>query len=180
LHSVLASGTAKRVTQGVFGARERLAYNAIAVAHLGLVWGVGAFLLGGAAEAAFDLPLAVRLVLWGCLGLGLLILLVAYRQYDGGRFTGLRSLPPGAGPEPLQTGGLHRYVRHPLYSGAFLVLIGQAGDAFGLATCIWASLYLVIGTWFEERRLVDLYGSAYLAYRARVPAFIPWKVRAPQ
>lgn len=178
LHSVLASGTAKRVTQGLFGARERLAYNVIAVAHVGMVWVIGAVLLGGLTATRFDLSPAIRMALLICGVVGVLILLVAYRQYDGGRFTGLRPVAGDAEAEPLHTTGLHRYVRHPLYSGAFLVLFWQANDAFGLATCIWASLYLIIGTWFEERRLIALYGPAYLAYRVQVPAFIPWKGRA--
>lgn len=178
LHSVLASDTAKRATQALFGAWERLVYNVIAVAHVGMVWGLGAFLLGGRTAVAFDLSPVIQVVMWTCGVVGVLILLVACRQYDGGRFTGLRPVSGDAEAEPLHTTGLHRYVRHPFYSGAFLLLFWQATDAFGLATCIWASLYLVIGTWFEERRLNALYGPAYLTYSAQVPAFVPWKGRA--
>ncbi len=178
LHSVLASGTAKRFTQGIFGGRDRLAYNAVALLHVGLVWAMGAFALGGREVARFDIPAPIQGILWGSLVVGILTLLAAYRQYDGGRFTGFRVVASTEGAEPLQTGGLHRYVRHPLYTGAFLILIGQVSDSFSLATCAWASLYLVIGTGFEERRLISLYGPAYLAYRGRVPAFIPWKGRA--
>jgi len=59
---------------------------------------------------------------------------------------------------------LHRFVRHPLYSAAFLIL--------------WGSVYLVVGSHFEERFLERLYGDAYADYRRRVPAFVPWKGRA--
>ena len=51
------------------------------------------------------------------------------------------------------------------------------GQALGLATAVWGSAYLVIGTAFEERKLRRLYGQAYEDYRARVPAFVPWKGR---
>ena len=73
---------------------------------------------------------------------------------------------------------LHRFIRHPLYSGLFLVLWGHAQTEFALATALWGSVYLVIGAGFEERRLIDRYGDAYRTYRARVPAFVPWRGRA--
>lgn len=177
-HSALASGAAKRVTGRLFGARERLAYNAIAVFHAGAVVAIGHLWLGGDDAGSFDLPLFAAIALWVSFVLGWIILLAACRHYDSGRFTGLRAVASGDDPEPLHTGGLHRYVRHPFYSGAFLILIGIADGPFGLATCVWAGLYLIIGTFFEERRLIDLYGEAYRSYRAAVPAFIPWKGRA--
>jgi protein-S-isoprenylcysteine O-methyltransferase Ste14 len=80
--------------------------------------------------------------------------------------------------EPLRLDGLHRFVRHPLYTGVFLILWGRVDGDFELATAVWGSLYLLIGTWFEERRLVKLYDGSYVDYRRRVPAFIPWRGRA--
>lgn len=178
LHSVLASATAKQVTGRLFGAWERLAYNTIAVLHSGAVVAIGYLWLGGGSAGSFDLPAFATAGLWASFGLGSVILLAACRHYDSGRFTGLRAVSPDADPEPLHTSGLHRYVRHPLYSGSFLILFGIADGPFGLATCLWASLYLVIGTFFEERRLMGIYGDAYRTYRSAVPAFIPWKGRA--
>ncbi len=99
--------------------------------------------------------------------------------YDRGRFVGTTQLrvPDMVPDEDLRIDGLHRYVRHPLYSGLFLVLWGHAQTEFALATALWGSLYLVIGTGFEERRLIARYGQAYTAYRARVPAYLPWRGR---
>ena len=37
-------------------------------------------------------------------------------------------------------------------------------------------MYLALGTHFEERKLLALYGNDYRDYRDRVPALIPWKV----
>jgi protein-S-isoprenylcysteine O-methyltransferase Ste14 len=115
---------------------------------------------------------------------GIAILIVALRGYDLGRFTGLTQVRAGragatlAQDEPLKLDGLHRYVRHPLYTGGFLVLWGLAHDPMAVATAVWASLYLLIGTWFEERRLLRVYGEAYAQYRLRVPAFMPWRGKA--
>jgi protein-S-isoprenylcysteine O-methyltransferase Ste14 len=81
-------------------------------------------------------------------------------------------------PEPLRLDGPHRFVRHPLYTALFLVLWGRAFDEAMIATAVWGSLYLIVGTRFEERKLLRLHGAAYARYRARVPAFLPWKGRA--
>ncbi|MDF1736557.1 MAG: isoprenylcysteine carboxylmethyltransferase family protein [Minwuia sp.] len=177
-HSVLASETAKHLTRAWFGRQERLAYNLVAVLHFAATVAAGQFLLGGSAAVPFNMPPLVQGALGAALVAGAILILVALRHYDLGRFAGTTPDRHGAAPEPLHTGGLHRWVRHPLYSGAFLLLLGGATDAFGLATCLWASLYLLIGTWFEEQRLIRLYGDAYRRYRATVPAFIPWRGRA--
>ncbi|WP_416899155.1 MAG: methyltransferase family protein [Minwuia sp.] len=177
-HSVLASACAKRITGSVFGTRERLAYNAIAVIHLAAIVFAGWFWLGGRTAEAFDLATPVRWAMTASMVLGAAVLLVAYRHYDGGRFTGWRPVAADAPPEPLHTAGLHRYVRHPLYSGALLMLAGIADDPFGLASSIWAAAYFIIGARYEERRLIDLYGDAYRDYRLAVPGFVPWKGRA--
>jgi len=81
--------------------------------------------------------------------------------------------------EPLRLDGLHRFVRHPLYAAGLLILWGRIGGPFELATAVWGTLYIVIGTAMEERRLARLYGADYTAYRQRVPAYVPWKGRAP-
>ena len=177
-HSVLASETAKRLTRALFGRLERLAYNLIAVVHFVATVAAGRYLLGGASAEPFDLPPLVQASMGAALVAGAGLILLALRHYDLRRFAGIARVGEGEAPEALHTEGLHRLIRHPLYSGAFLLLIGGATDPFGLATCLWASLYLVIGTWFEERRLISLYGDAYRRYRAAVPAFIPWRGRA--
>ena len=181
-HSWLAGAGARDRLMPALGPYYRITYNAFAGLHLAAVWLAGKWLLGGAAP--FALPGAARAGLYGVSVLGLVILLLALRDYDLGRFAGttqIRNHRRGiAAPEdePLHTGGFHAWVRHPLYSGAYLILWGNAQDPFGLATAIWASAYLAVGTMFEERRLLKLYGEAYRRYRARVPAIIPWRGKA--
>ncbi len=113
------------------------------------------------------------------------MLFLVLRTYDLGKFSGLaqiRAAKAGAAmvvdDEAMITGGFHAYIRHPLYSAAFLVLWSAAWNDHGLATALWGSLYLIIGSRFEERRLIRLHGDAYRAYRARVPAFVPWRGKA--
>ncbi|CAN0488780.1 unnamed protein product, partial [Laminaria digitata] len=176
VHSVLAADSVK--ARLGFGRYHRLAYNGFAVLHLGIVWWCGR--VGLAAAPPLGLPSTVSLIGNGTTVLGLVIVAVALTGYDRGRFLGTTQLrsPDEEPDEDLKTGGLLRYVRHPLYSGLFLVLWGNAQTEFALATAVWGSLYVWIGAKYEERRLTDRYGEAYLAYRRRVPAFIPWRGRA--
>jgi len=113
---------------------------------------------------------------------GVFIILFSLTQYDLGHFSGttqlFRSNNVTVDEEPLHITGMHRYVRHPLYLGAYLYLLGGAVDEFGLQTALWGCLYLFIGTWFEERSLVAQYGRAYVEYKEKVPAIIPFKGRA--
>lgn len=181
-HSVLACGPVKTWFRPLLGACYRLAYNAFAIAHLALVWLVGAWMFGDG--GAFALPPYLDSTRIGVSVAGWLVLVIALRGYDLGRLAGTRQIRNHLNnivepdDEPLRLDGLHRYVRHPLYTAGFLILWGRVDGDFELATALWGSIYLLIGTWFEERRLVRLYADSYLDYRRRVPAFLPWKGRA--
>ena len=72
---------------------------------------------------------------------------------------------------------MHRYLRHPLYAGAYLYLWGGVDNEFQLATAVWASAYLAIGARLAENRLRPLYGASCQNYRQRVPSLIPWRGR---
>jgi methanethiol S-methyltransferase len=181
-HSVLACGPVKTWLRPLLGAFYRIAYNAFAIAHLALVWLVGAWMFGDG--GAFALPPYLDSTRIGVSVAGWLVLVIGLRGYDLGRLAGTRQIRnhfndiDEPDDEPLRLDGLHRYVRHPLYTAGFLILWGRVDGDFELATALWGSAYLLIGTWFEERRLVRLYADSYVDYRRRVPAFLPWKGRA--
>ena len=173
-HSLLARGPGQRLLARLAGRGERLAYNAVAAVHLGLILWLGRLLLPG----DFALPLALRMVMALMIAAGIAILAVAGRAYDLGRFLGtaqLRDDTPSV--EPLATGGMNAIVRHPLYLGLLLVLWGAAASPFMAATAAFATLYIRIGIFFEERKLLALYGHDYQRYRASVPMLIPRVLR---
>ena len=181
VHSLLARAPVKRLLQPLFGRAYRVIYNLFSALYIGLVLIGGQIVLGGNSvnfeigdELAF-LAIATQLT-------GIVIILFSLTQYDLGRFSGttqlFRSGSITADEEPLHITGMHRYVRHPLYLGAYLYLLGGAVNEFGFQTALWGCLYLFIGTWFEERSLVAQYGHAYVEYKEKVPAIIPFKWRA--
>ncbi len=165
------------------GRGYRLSYNLFAAVHTVLTWLLAERWLGRAGFA-YDRPAELEIAQWIGFAAGALLMVVGLRGYDLGRFAGtaqLRGDAAGKDPridEPLRTDGLHRYVRHPLYSAGFLLLWGRVDGEAALATALWLSAYLLIGTWLEERKLLQAYGAAYADCRARVPAFLPWRGRA--
>lgn len=182
VHSALAGSGVKGRLTGAPRAAWRLVYNLLAAVHLGAVWWVGGLLFVGSGAFA-PVPWAAGLLAVLQVA-GWVVLVLGLQGYDLGRLAGTRQIRnhrrgiEEAEDEPLRRDGLHRFVRHPVYAGAFLILWGRVDDPFALATAVWGSLYIVIGTALEEHRLKRLYGAAYTAYRDRVPAFVPWKGRA--
>jgi methanethiol S-methyltransferase len=180
-HSLLARSSEGAPLRQVFGPYHRMAYNIFATIHLAAVWLAGRYLFAGLPDFAFADWFGYALdTVYLC---GWVVMLFGIAGYDSGRLGGTRQIRNHMNgvvepeDEPLRRDGLHRFVRHPLYSAGFLILWGRVVDEFSLATALWGSAYLIIGTIFEERWLLNHYGSTYADYRSRVPAFIPWKGR---
>ena len=177
LHSLLAG---ERLTP-LCGAYARFVYNAIAVLHILGVFAVGHWAFGG--DDPFNMADAMIWALRVAHVAGWGLFAVALRYYDLGLLAGTKQIrqaragKPEPDFEPLHLTGFHRYVRHPLYGAAFVILWTSALSPLGLATAFWGTLYLLAGTYFEERRLVRLYGETYKTYREQVPAFLPWRGR---
>lgn len=94
------------------------------------------------------------------------------------RFIGLRPNDDLVEQEPLNVDGLYRWVRHPLYAGLLLIFLGYFfflptfASAVHLAALI---AYLPVGIYFEEHKLLHLYGDDYREYQRKVPPFLPTK-----
>ena len=180
-HSVLAADSVKRRLKPRLGAWYRAVYNLVATVHLAAVLGLGYWLID---DAGFGRPWPLAGAQIVLAAAGLLLFLDALRLYELARLGGIFQLFQARrgrdepDDEPLRTDGWHRYVRHPLYLAGLMMLWGAARSELGLATALWASLYLIIGARFEERALLRRYGQAYADYRDRVPALFPWKGKA--
>jgi len=106
---------------------------------------------------------------------GLFIMLISIKKYFM-LLSGIRSLfAPVTTPE-LKVGGIHKYVRHPLYSGTILFVCGLFFIFPTLSNLIAATLlvlYVLIGIIFEEEKLKKEFGNAYATYMSQVPKLIP-------
>lgn len=106
---------------------------------------------------------------------GLTIMLVCIRKYFFD-LSGIDVFFKRKTTDQLQVNGLNKFVRHPLYAGTLL---------FAWSFFFWQpvlsnfisvfviTVYTVIGTYFEERKLLRTFGEDYKNYAARVPMLIP-------
>ncbi len=109
-------------------------------------------------------------VIWLLSGLGLAV----WARIHLGRNWGM---PMSQKDEPeLVTSGPYRLVRHPIYSGLLLAILGTA-----LATNLyWLIALGVMGIYFaysatvEERLLITSFPVAYPSYRAKTKMLIPF------
>jgi protein-S-isoprenylcysteine O-methyltransferase Ste14 len=72
--------------------------------------------------------------------------------------------------------GPYGLVRHPIYSGLLLAILGTA-IAFGQWRDAVAFVFIAAAVWrksrLEERYLAEIFADDYAGYRAQVPALIP-------
>jgi protein-S-isoprenylcysteine O-methyltransferase Ste14 len=187
IHSLLASLKAKEMILRWFGENlaryYRLAYNLLAGLTFLPVLGFAA-VTPDRRLYTIPLPWSALMVFGECLAVA--ALLVGFRQTDTWEFLGLRQLQslasrghPGGPVETVQghlvTSGAYRYVRHPLYSAgiAFIWLL-PVMTVNVLAINIVLTMYVVVGAFFEERKLRREFGREYTDYAAVTPMFIPY------
>ena len=104
---------------------------------------------------------------------GTIVIRLAFKQYNLRGFLGL--IDENQSKE-LQIQGILSYVRHPIYSGTILIILGYLLYIPKLSSLIVTCcvlIYLAIGIYLEERKLVSEFGQRYLDYKKRVPAIIP-------
>jgi protein-S-isoprenylcysteine O-methyltransferase Ste14 len=107
-------------------------------------------------------------------GLGMLLLFISVMQTDLLAFVGLRQLLEENQRGALVTGGLYRWVRHPIYSASLLVLwLTPSVSLITFVFYLCLSAYFLVGAWFEERKLLREFGQAYAEYRQATPMLIP-------
>jgi protein-S-isoprenylcysteine O-methyltransferase Ste14 len=124
----------------------------------------------------FETNTFITFVGLGLASLGLIIVKESFIHYDTFEFLGLKQMKGDPREQGFIRQGILNYIRHPLYSGSMLLLIGYfifAPSIINLITVICMILYFVIGSLIEEKRLVHTFGDDYLKYRKEVPPFIP-------
>ena len=102
---------------------------------------------------------------------GVMLIQISFRVYR------LRSFIGFAEEEnKLRRSGVLDWIRHPIYAGLILVILGFflfIPNLPTLLSCACMLIYLPIGIYLEEKKMVKAFGQAYLDYRKEVPAIIP-------
>lgn len=183
LHSLAACKPVKdwikrQVGTRVYEGFYRLAYNVFAVFSL-LPFAI--LLLFFPGVTIWQMDGVVALVFRALQVVGLIGLVVSLLQIDLGRFLGFSQLraylanePLPLPAEPLQTGGIYRLMRHPLYVFSLLVIWFQPTMTEALlAFNLGATAYFLLGSRLEERRLIAVFGDEYRAYRRSIGWMFP-------
>ncbi|MEQ8304504.1 MAG: NnrU family protein [Cyclobacteriaceae bacterium] len=103
---------------------------------------------------------------------GVIIIKVSFREYDFEAFMGVKN-PEG---EAFSSNGILSKVRHPIYAGTILIVLGYFLFNPTMPTLVSMScifLYLPLGIYLEEQKLIKLYGEKYRKYKEEVPALFP-------
>lgn len=112
-----------------------------------------------------------------------LLFLTGARKYDMMQFLGIRQIQSGRAHSPLTESGIIDMTgvlgitRHPWYLGAIIVIwvINKHIYLSTLIINIILTVYLIIGTWLEEKKLISCCGDKYKVYQKQVSMLIPVK-----
>ena len=117
------------------------------------------------------------------------LLYIALLQSDYLEFLGLRQAYQGLlkmsgkvastsaielfGTHRLEVKGLYGWVRHPMMVAGFLFLLTSGPSLNNIVYTVMYAAYMVIGGYYEERRMIRVFDDEYRRYQRRVGAFVP-------
>ena len=175
IHSLVASHGFKDFLRRTLGDGfmkfYRLLYNVFAVISIAPVLYLMVVLPN---KVLYRIPSPWSYLMLAGQGVSALLLFVAVLQTDVLSFVGLRQLVEEEKPGRLVTGGLYRVVRHPLYTFSLAILWFSPAVSLN-SFIVYASLtlYILVGIYFEERKLLREFGKAYARYKSVTPMLIP-------
>lgn len=114
---------------------------------------------------------------------GAYVLLIAFKSFNKNEFFGVeqlyeKNIVNNSQIKPkLITSGWYAFVRHPLYFGVILLMIGFVFFLANWSTIIMTLItfiYLIIGTKLEENKLIETFGDEYKEYQKKVKMLIPF------
>jgi protein-S-isoprenylcysteine O-methyltransferase Ste14 len=175
MHSLLASLRFKSFLLRSLGAGfmkfYRLLYNIIAIISIVPVLYLMSSLPN---KSLYQVPAPWSTLMLAGQAISALFLFVAVMQTDLLSFAGLRQLIEEERPGGLVTRGLYRSVRHPLYTFSLLILwLVPSMSLNSFIVYAILTVYVLIGIFFEERKLLREFGGAYEEYRLVTPMLIP-------
>ena len=176
----LTSSTRFRSRCGKYCRFSRLLYNLVALATL-LPLIRHSHSLDG--PVLFRWPGYLTVLQWLLLASASALFIAGALKYDMLQFLGIRQIISGRSPASLSqsggidTSGVLSLTRHPWYLATIILIwAGQREiHASTLLANALLTIYVVVGTLLEERRLIREFGSSYRDYMQRVPMLFPTK-----
>lgn len=175
LHSVMAAVWFKTYVQKVFGkyyGYYRLFYSCFAALTLVLL-----LIYQFSQPSIFLFSRGWLLLVAGVAGTiaGMAIMIICIKKYFL-NLSGVDVLLKKQITPVLEKGGLHAYIRHPLYSGT-LLFVWSLFLLFPLFSsviaCVIITVYTCIGIRMEEKKLIIEFGDEYRVYASQTPMLIP-------
>lgn len=175
VHSVLATTAVKQFANNVgikLGA-YKVMYNVIAVVGL---YALIKFQTTITSVKLFSTTMLVTVIGMLLTVAGFAVMLICIFKY----FKQMNGFSQEVNQPTLIISGLHRFVRHPLYTGTFIFIAGLFFLFPFMANLVSISViiaYTLIAIRFEERKLILTFGEDYISYQKRVPKILPdfWK-----
>lgn len=185
-HSILASLKFKEFIRKQFGkaiAFYRLFYNLISLVTLYLIWeyaphpSTRVYRLSPPFDYLVLIPqfLSLAGIIW------------CFHYISAKEFLGLSQIERFLNNEysdeeldeklTFRIEGPYKYSRHPIYFFSFVFLLFRAEmDLFYLTVVICFIAYFYIGSVYEEKKLIKIFGKAYEDYQKEVPRIFPIKL----
>lgn len=175
VHSLLASTGIKDLFRRMLGNGfmkfYRLFYNVFAVLS---ILPVLYLMITLPDDPLYQVPAPFSYVMRVGQVLSVVLLFVSVLQTDILSFAGLRQLLAEEKTGRLITSGLYRFVRHPFYTFSLLILWFSPNMSVNTFVVYLAlTVYILVGIYFEEQKLLREFGQEYAEYRAMTPMLIP-------
>lgn len=186
VHSFLASLKVKSFFRKILGkaiAFYRLGYNILSFVLLYLIWDLGPqpslqiYILKPPFDYLVLIPqiLAIIGVIW------------CFKYVNFREFIGLNQIDRFLKNQyseddldenyTLRIEGPYKYSRHPIYFFSIIFLLFRAEmNLFYLTMFISFTAYFYIATFYEEKKMVRLFGDDYKNYQKNVPRICPLKI----
>jgi len=188
-HTYLASNNFKRKLVQRYGssiAFYRILYNLFALVTFYLFYIISPH----PDLTIYDLPYPYDFIILGVQFISLAGIFLTIRYFSLKEFIGLNQIIKYYKNEyntdeldeklTLRIEGPYKYMRHPLYFFSIIFLTFRPTmDFFYLILLICLIAYFVVGSYYEEKKMVERFGEVYVKYRDKVPRIFPFKLFTP-
>lgn len=177
LHSLLASLTIKEWVQkkwSKFTPFYRIAFNILSLVLLIIPMG---YMYANRGAPLWQWPGSIYWLANGITVVALIGFIGSIRYYDMREFFGFKQITDNNtnihDQETLKISPFHRYVRHPWYFFILIIIWCREMDSMYLTSAILLSVYIIVGSKLEEKKLLKYHGEVYRIYSKKVPGIIP-------